>query len=399
MTLDQALPTPTAMALFMRDMGKYPLLTKDQEELLAYVIVHHKTELVLALAKTRYFQTFVRAVCDQCDLQASAYQRLLATKMSADGGKKLITDILKTLTAFHEGSLHEIELDAAIAPIQFNWPLMLEAGLIRELVDMRTAHARGIDLFDGITIDEVNHIIQLYEQTLEEIKRFERHNIRLVVSVAKGTARGQLMEDRVQWGYLGLRKAIWRFDPTTGNKFSTYGTWWVKQSIMRENMNTAHFIRLPIHLQTRLRELRSARDTQHEALYDDVVDDDAVEMSGEDVEQLHELERLESILSLEAPLNNNPDSGTLMDVYDPEAEDPLTEREQTDVYTKALAQMHRLLPPREVDIVIARYIDERTLDDIGTQMNLSRERIRQLEVHALKILRKSTSFRELFGLD
>ncbi len=219
-------------------------------------------------------------------------------------------------------------------------------------------------------------------------------NLRLVVKIARDYDNlGLPLLDLIDEGNMGLMKAVTRFDPAKGGKLSTYGSWWIKQSIKRALANQSKTIRLPVHLVDKISKMRRVAMHMQEELGREPTDEELAEemhMTAARVVQL----RTAAIrpASLDAPVGDTADSDTLSDlVEDGHAHTPYEDLEEKTV-NSMLRQLLDTLSHREAEILKFRFGldggDVRTLEDVGTKFGVTRERVRQVQNVALDRMRR-----------
>ncbi|HEY3863800.1 MAG TPA: sigma-70 family RNA polymerase sigma factor [Verrucomicrobiae bacterium] len=218
-------------------------------------------------------------------------------------------------------------------------------------------------------------------------------NLRLVVKIAHDYENfGLPLLDLINEGNIGLMKAVERFDPAKGGKLSTYGSWWIKQSIKRALANQSKTIRLPVHLVDKIAKMRRTAMKLQEVFGREPTDEELAEemnMSPSRVAQM----RTAAIrpASLDAPIGDDDSNNFAEVVQDESADTPYEQLEQKTV-TKMLREMVKTLDPREATILQYRFgLDggsEKTLEEVGAKFGVTRERVRQIQNIALNKLRK-----------
>lgn len=218
-------------------------------------------------------------------------------------------------------------------------------------------------------------------------------NLRLVVKIARDyEGIGLPLLDLISEGNIGLMKAVERFDPAKGGKLSTYGSWWIKQSIKRALANQSKTIRLPVHLVDKISKMRRISMRLQEELGREPTDEELGGELGITAARVSQM-RMASIrpASLDAPIGDEDSNNFAEVVQDESADTPYQQLEEKTV-TRMLQEMVKTLDPREATILRARYgLDggsEKTLEEVGLKFGVTRERVRQIQNIALKKLRK-----------
>ncbi|MCH7605083.1 sigma-70 family RNA polymerase sigma factor [Patescibacteria group bacterium] len=282
-----------------------------------------------------------------------------------------------------------------------------QASLEKEApLDPIQMYLKEIGRISFVTADQEKELAKKIEQGNEEAKkRLARANLRLVVSIAKkyvGRSPNLTLLDLIQEGNLGLFRAVEKFDWRRGYKFSTYATWWIRQSVTRALADQARTIRIPVHMietiskYTQVRR-RLLQDLGREPLAEEI----AAEM-GLEVEKVHHIQRIsQETVSLETPVGENDEDSVLAEFVEDEKVPPPSVDAARNLLRERLHDILVDLTPREQKILAMRFgLDDgitHTLEEVGNEFGVTRERIRQIEAKSLEKIRDHHDLKKLRG--
>lgn len=254
-------------------------------------------------------------------------------------------------------------------------------------------YLRDIGSVPLLTLEEEKDMAERMVQGDEDAKRrLSEANLRLVVSIAKRyVGRGMQLLDLIQEGNLGLMKAVEKFDHTKGFRFSTYATWWIRQAITRAIADQSRTIRIPVHMvETINKQIKVSRMLLQKFGREPTPQEIAEEMQLP-VEKIMEIQKIaQDPVSLETPIGEEDDSHLEDFIEDGNAASPSDVASQTMLREKLIGILDSLTP-REEKVIRLRYgLDDgkpKTLEEVGKEFNVTRERIRQIEAKALRKLR------------
>jgi len=262
-------------------------------------------------------------------------------------------------------------------------------------------YLKEIGRINLLTSDEEFEYARLAEEGDENAKRIlAESNLRLVVSIAKRyVGRGMLFLDLIQEGNIGLMKAVEKFDPSKGYKFSTYATWWIRQAITRSIADQARTIRVPVHMVETINKLARAQRQLTQELNREPTDEELAKKMNLSVDKIREVYKIsQDPVSLETPIGEEDDSHLGDFIKDERMMSP-EEYTTSEMLKEELSSVLLTLSDREERVLRLRFGLEdgqcRTLEEVGQIFGVTRERIRQIEAKALRKLRHPSRSRKL----
>lgn len=291
-----------------------------------------------------------------------------------------------------------IEAVVQVGETEDNFDKIMAEGSLDDSVKM---YLKDIGRVPLLSAEREVELAKRMEEGDEEAKRvLSEANLRLVVSIAKRyVGRGMQILDLIQEGNLGLMKAVEKFDYRKGFKFSTYATWWIRQSITRAIADQARTIRIPVHMvETINKQVRATRQLLQK-LGREPSPEEIAEFIGSTPERVREIQKIaQDPVSLETPIGEEEDSHLGDFIEDSNAAAP-AEVAEANMLREQLISVLSTLTPREEKVLRLRYgIDDshpRTLEEVGKEFNVTRERIRQIEAKALRKLRHPNRIKKL----
>ena len=318
-------------------------------------------------------------------------------------GVSVVNDSSDDTVSISDDQAADVAAATAAADESANDPIDLSIPEGISIDDPVRMYLKEIGKVPLLTAEEEIEIAKRLEAGDESAKqKLAEANLRLVVSIAKRyVGRGMLFLDLIQEGNLGLIKAVEKFDYRKGFKFSTYATWWIRQAITRAIADQARTIRIPVHMVETINKLiRVSRQLLQQYGREPTPEEIAAEMGISEAKVREIIKIAQEPVSLETPIGEEEDSHLGDFIPDDDAPAP-AEAASFTLMKEQLMDVLDTLTPREEKVLRLRFgLDDghqRTLEEVGKEFNVTRERIRQIEAKALRKLRHPTRMRRLDG--
>ena len=329
-------------------------------------------------------------VLEKCQLEANQIEKIY------DELEKANIDIIGDADEPDFEDLEDIEEEARLDELD-----VLEAPEGVSIDDPVRLYLKEIGKIPLLSVEEeLEYAKKMFDGDEKAKAKLSEANLRLVVSIAKKyVGRGMLFLDLIQEGNLGLIKAVEKFDYRKGYKFSTYATWWIRQAITRAIADQARTIRIPVHMVETINKLiRTSRHLLQQLGREPSIEEIAAEMEMP-VEKVKEIKKIaQEPVSLETPIGEEEDSHLGDFIPDDDAPSP-SELAAYTLLREQLDEIINTLTPREAKVLKLRFGLEdgksRTLEEVGKEFNVTRERIRQIEAKALRKLRHPSRSKKL----
>jgi len=351
------------------------------------VVSEEKVNELIEKSRQRGFVTYTEILYEFPDIQKDLDGlEDLYTRLEDEGIKVEEVREYLTIKEPEEGTVLQPDSNAPLDPIQM--------------------YLKEIGKISFVTADQEKELAKRIERGDEEAKKIlARANLRLVVSIAKryvGRSANLTLLDLIQEGNLGLFRAVEKFDWRRGYKFSTYATWWIRQAITRALADQARTIRIPVHMIETISKYTQVRRRLLQDLGREPLPEEISAEMGLEVSKVHQIQRIsQETVSLETPVGENGEDSVLAEFVEDEKVAPPSVDAARNLLRERLKDVLVDLTPREQKILAMRFgLDDgitHTLEEVGNEFGVTRERIRQIEAKSLEKIREHRNLKKLRG--
>ena len=423
---------------YIRKDANHTFLSKEQEQEIAFRLRHNRTEFIslafehpfaveylagkskkdIKYSKS-YTDSDIKDAIETATEMVKQYKREFkrVSKQRTQKRKKEVSQILQDLIDREEvRAYHAIKISdkiistynrlnrdstSAIRKLERMLKLPYDKAKAKDWAARKRKIVRTFALPYAEIVKRINEIETCKQHYIEAKKELSRHNLRLVISIAKKYHRtGLPLDELIGYGNEGLMRAVEKFEPERGNKFGTYATWWIKQGISRAIADNTRTIRIPVHMIEMISAVRRCKHELRQELGKDPELKDIAAAMNISEKELRFIEKSSKYtISLDKPLNTSDEDSTLMTLVEDEKVVNLSGEFDERMLHENVQDALTILDDRERGIIKKRFgIDcdgEMTLEEVGIFYNITRERVRQIEMMALKKLSHPRTARTL----
>ena len=389
------------LSQYVSSLAGYPLLGPKEEYAAFHEIRKLETDLICILSRSPVFFPILIAFCESLE-----DHHISKNKDSEEGDTSQDSDIEEK-----NDRDDPVRLRSIIAAAKKNKPGDFPPGdhpkFAKDLVIVFRDYASGFSWFEKIMkaalasseLSEERDIINRAIESIVSVKmRFVQSNLRLVVSIAKPYSHRMELIDLIQEGNIGLLRSIEKFDHTRGIRFSTYSSWWIRQSVTRGITDKANLVRVPVHVADVRGRVAKVEATHFARTGENISEEELASKMGLTLSKIGAVKIDTRTVSLNVPINSESESMAIDHIKGAEAEDVINPIDE-EAFKKEVRTLLKSLTPMEKNIIKWRfsigYKEELTLQEIANKFNLSRERIRQLEDRALRKMRIAVNRRRI----
>lgn len=396
-----------SIKLYFKLIGTIPVLSREEEKALASRIDEKKKALIKELLSIPFVQKKIISLSEVFIENPQIAKDLLDEEnLNNEEIKQHFSNISESIKKIMRRKKNNRE----ILKNFFHIPLRDELTVMffEELEKLFNLVSQGIDVSKttGIPNDKfliiMRKLFEIFTEFSDAKNRLIESNLKLVVSVAKRyTGRGLTLEDLIQEGNIGLMKAVDKFEYKKGCKFSTYATWWIKQAITRAIVDHSKTIRIPVHVVDNLckinrflRELSLDSKKSPDPDLDEI--SSKIQISVKKIEEIFSL--IKEPISIDMNIRNSDDTLLIETLEDCNSPNPFIESLHNELKEKLLF-LFKILTSKEKEILLKRYginyEKPKSLEQVGKELSISRERVRQLELRAMRKLKRLSSLKWL----